>query len=98
MVKKISATELDAKADHGDSIVEYLDLAKARRPGQSIQRVNVDFPLWVVEALDREAQRQGVPRQALIKVWITERLDNLQEMRHARFSNGGALMAAEDFR
>lgn len=95
MVKKISATELDTKTDRGDSIVEFLDLSKARRPGLSVQRVNVDFPLWVVEALDREAQRQGVPRQALIKVWITERLDNLQELRHGRVS-GGALMAAED--
>lgn len=96
MVKKISATELDAKADRGDSIVEFLDLSKARRPGLSVQRVNVDFPLWVVDALDREAQRQGIPRQALIKVWITERLDNLQGLRRDQHSGYGALMAAED--
>jgi hypothetical protein len=96
MVKKIPATELDAKADRGDSIVEYLDLATARRPGLSVQRVNVDFPLWEVQALDREARRLGIPRQALIKVWIAERLDNLQGRRQAGESSHGILMAAED--
>ena len=46
-----------------------------RRPGRETRRVNVDFPGWVVEALDREAQRLGVTRQALVRLWIAERLE-----------------------
>jgi hypothetical protein len=52
-----------------------VDWAKARRPNLKIMRVNVDFPAWVVEALDREARRLGVTRQALVKLWIAERLE-----------------------
>lgn len=73
--KKITAEELDKKFDDGEEdILEYFDLSKARRPGLEPKRVNVDFPTWVVEGLDREAQRLGVTRQALIKLWIAERL------------------------
>lgn len=73
--KKITAEELDRKFDDGEEdILEYFDLSKARRPGLEPKRVNVDFPTWVVEGLDREAQRLGVTRQALIKLWIAERL------------------------
>lgn len=73
--KKITAEELDRKFDDGEEdILEYFDLSKARRPGLEPKRVNVDFPTWVVEGPDREAQRLGVTRQALIKLWIAERL------------------------
>ena len=52
-----------------------LVLSKDRRPGQEQRRVNVDFPSWMIESLDREAQRLGVTRQSIIKVWIAERLE-----------------------
>jgi hypothetical protein len=52
-----------------------LDLTKVRRPGQEQRRVNVDFPIWMIESLDREARRLGVSRQSIIKVWIAERLE-----------------------
>jgi hypothetical protein len=48
--------------------------AKARSPGEEHRRVSVDFPAWVVEALNKEARRLGVTRQSVIKVWIAERL------------------------
>ena len=67
--------ELDKKFDDGEDIDEYIDWSKARRPGLEARRVNVDFPAWVVAALDREAQRLGVTRQSVIKVWIAERLE-----------------------
>jgi hypothetical protein len=51
-----------------------VDWERARRPNLELKRVNVDFPTWVVEALDREARRLGVTRQALVKLWIAERL------------------------
>ena len=73
--KPISGEELDRKFDEGEEdILEHFDVSKARRPGLEPKRVNVDFPTWVVEGLDREAQRLGVTRQALIKLWIAERL------------------------
>ncbi len=74
-MKKISAKEFDAKFDAGEDISAYVDSSKTRRPGRETRRVKVDFPGWVVEALDREAQRLGVTRQALVKLWIAERID-----------------------
>ena len=73
----ITAEELDRKFDDGEDISEYLDLSTATRPNQELKRVNVDFPLWVVNGLDRESARLGVARQSLIKMWIAERLDQV---------------------
>ena len=71
----MKAKELDKKFDEGKSIVEHLDLSKARRPNQEQKRVNVDFPLWMIQSLDKEAKRLGVPRQSIIKIWLAERLN-----------------------
>jgi hypothetical protein len=66
---------LTKKFDDGEEdILQYFDLTKAERPNQAPKRVNVDFPLWMVNDLDREAQRLGVTRQSLIKMWIAENL------------------------
>lgn len=70
----MNARDLDKKFDEGQDITEQLDLARARRPSQDQKRVNVDFPVWMIRSLDREAKRLGVPRQSVIKVWIAERL------------------------
>jgi len=69
------AEEFDQKFDDGEDMTGDLDLAAARRPGLEQRRVNVDFPAWMIESLDREARRLGVTRQSLIKVWIAERLE-----------------------
>ena len=71
----MKAREFDQKFDEGEDITKYLDLLKARRPGQEQKRVNVDFPLWMINLLDKEARRLGVPRQSIIKVWVAERLE-----------------------
>ncbi len=71
----MKARELDQKFDEGGDITKYLDLSKARRPGQEQKRVNVDFPLWMINLLDKEARRLGVPRQSIIKVWVAEPLE-----------------------
>jgi hypothetical protein len=47
---------------------------QAKRVKQQIRRVNVDFPEWMIESLDKEAARIGVSRQSVIKVWLAERL------------------------
>jgi hypothetical protein len=74
--KTISAEVLDRMFDEGsDEIDQYFDWSKARRPGLEARRVNVDFPQWMVSGLDREAKRRGVTRQALIKMWLADRLD-----------------------
>jgi len=68
--------EFDKKFDDGEDISMYLDYTKARRPGREQKRVNVDFPVWMIQSLDKEANRMGVPRQSVIKVWIAERLEH----------------------
>lgn len=70
----MKATDFERKFDAGKDVSGDVDWSKARRPNLATKRVNVDFPTWVVEGLDRQAQRLGVTRQALIKLWIAERL------------------------
>ncbi len=72
----MKAKSLEKKFDTGEDITKYLDLANARRPGQEQKRVNVDFPVWMIQSLDKEAKRLGVPRQSLIKVLIAQHLEN----------------------
>ena len=73
----MKAKTFDAKFEKGEDVTAALDLARARRPLQEQRRVNVDFPAWMVESLDREAGRLGVTRQSVIKLWLAERLDKI---------------------
>ena len=73
----MKAKDLDKKFDAGEDITEFLDFSKATKPGQEQKRVNVDFPVWMIHRLDREAKRLGVPRQSIIKIWIAERLQQV---------------------
>ncbi len=73
--KYMKAEEFDKKFDNGEDVLAYLDLKKARRPELEVKRVNVDFPKWMIESLDKEAKRLGVTRQSIIKIWIAERLE-----------------------
>jgi uncharacterized DUF497 family protein len=74
--RSMRAQDLDRKFHAGEEdIISDLDVRAARRPGRDVQRVNVDFPIWMVESLDAEATRLGITRQAIIKTWIAERLD-----------------------
>ena len=75
MKAKIKATTFDRKFDAGEKITGQLDLGKARRLGSEAKRVNVDFPTWMVQSIDREARRLGVTRQSLIKLWLADRLE-----------------------
>ncbi|MDD5321634.1 MAG: CopG family transcriptional regulator [Methylococcales bacterium] len=73
----MKAKELDQKFDNGDDILDSLELSKAKRVMQDQKTVNVDFPVWMLESLDKEASRIGVTRQSIIKVWLAERLEQL---------------------
>jgi hypothetical protein len=70
----MKAKEFDKKFDEGKSVVKHLDLSKARRSEQEQKKVNVDFPLWMIHSLDKEAKRLGVSRQSIIKIWLANRL------------------------
>lgn len=70
----MKAKELDKRFDAGEDISQSLDLPQASRANQTLKRVNVDFPSWMVQSLDKEAHRLGVSRQSIIKIWISERL------------------------
>ena len=71
----MKSNELDEAFDDGKDISGALNLSSLRRPNQEQKRVNVDFPIWMVRSLDREASRLGVTRQSIIKVWLAERLE-----------------------
>ena len=73
----MKAKDLDKKFDSGEDITEFLDISKAKRPAQDQKRVNVDFPVWMIHSLDKEAKRLGVPRQSIIKIWIAEKLKTI---------------------
>lgn len=67
--------EFDHRFDRGEDITSSLDVSSARRPGHVQRRVNIEFPAWMLHALDREAGRLAVPRESIIKIWIAERLE-----------------------
>ena len=72
---KVQAEEFDLAFDEGKEVTDMLNLSDARRPLQEPKRIDVDFPAWMLDSLDREARRLGVSRQAIIKVWLAERLE-----------------------
>ncbi|MBW1809335.1 MAG: CopG family transcriptional regulator [Deltaproteobacteria bacterium] len=71
----MKARDFDEKFESGEDLTSDLDLPKARRLNQEPKRINVDFPTWMIESLDREAKRLGVTRQSIIKIWIAEMLE-----------------------
>ena len=87
---RISNEELERKFDEGEDITSYMDMSTARRPNQerAARRISMDVPEEMVRGLDRYAARTGVNRQAVIKIWLTERLDQEAERELARATAG----------
>jgi hypothetical protein len=75
----MKANEFDRRFDNDEDIIEALDVSEARRPNQETKRVNVDFPVWMIASLDKEARRLGVTRQSIIKVWLADRLEEVHQ-------------------
>lgn len=71
----MKAKDFEQRFDEGVDLTASLDLSRARRVLQEQKRVNVDFPTWMIDSLDREASKMGVTRQSVIKVWLAERLE-----------------------
>jgi hypothetical protein len=72
-MKKVKAKDFDDAFDRGEDVTTYLDKSKARRVNAELKRVNIDFPVWVIDSLDKEARRLGITRQSLVKMWIAEK-------------------------
>ena len=72
----MKAKDFEKQFDEDIDVTQSLDLSKAKRVLQEQKRVNVDFPTWMVESLDKEASKLGVTRQSIIKVWLAERLEH----------------------
>jgi hypothetical protein len=70
----MKASEFDRLFEAGESTVEYLDKTQLKRPGLEQRRITVDFPVWMVHQLDKEATRLGITRQSIIKMWISEKI------------------------
>ena len=73
----MKAESFDQHFDQGENITEFLNLSEARRPGHESRAVAINFPQWMLDALDREARRLGVTREAIVKVWLAERLERV---------------------
>jgi hypothetical protein len=73
----MKAEELDQLFDEGEDITPHLDFSTLQRPAHQQKKVSIHFPEWMLHSLDREAQKIGVTRQAIIKTWIAERLQTL---------------------
>jgi hypothetical protein len=69
--KKITGAEFDAMFDRGEDITPYVDF-KNVVVGLPF---NFEFSTWMLEILDREARKLNISRQAVIKMWITDRLN-----------------------
>ncbi|AFZ48667.1 hypothetical protein Cyast_2725 [Cyanobacterium stanieri PCC 7202] len=71
----MKAKELDLLFDNGEDVLEYFDLDSLKRPGLEMDAMQISFPHWMMEAMEKEAERMGVDIQSVIKMWITQRLD-----------------------
>lgn len=72
----MKANAFEQKFDENkEDIINDLDLSSLKRPNQKQKRVNVDFPVWIIDSLDKEANRIGVTRQSIIKLWLAERIE-----------------------
>ena len=73
--KKITSKDFDKRFDKGKDVAHFLDTGKAKI-NKKIQRVNIDFPIFLLAEIDKEARKIGVARTALIKLWLSEKLKN----------------------
>lgn len=75
MAPETNVENLMERFDNGEEVADYFDFDRASRPNRDTRKVNVDMPLWMIDALDDEAGRLSINRQAVIKVWLAERID-----------------------
>ena len=91
-MKSISNDELEWRFDAGEDITPYMDFSTARHPNKerAARRISMDIPEDMVRGLDHAAARMGVNRQAVIKVWLSERLDEEADREDRRYRSAPA--------
>ncbi|MDL5051088.1 CopG family transcriptional regulator [Oscillatoria amoena NRMC-F 0135] len=85
----MTAREFDKRFDEGEDITPHIDPASIHRPGLEPRRVNVDFPEWIIDQLDRQSKLIGVSRQSLIKLWVSERMQQEHQIQKSLASSSG---------
>ena len=73
---KFTAAEFERAFERGEEI-EMLDLESATVHAP-MQRINIDIPKHILHQVDNEANRIGVPRTSILKLWIVEKLRELK--------------------
>lgn len=86
----MTAEEFERRFDEGEDVTPFIDMASIRRPGVEPRRVNVDFPEWMVAELDWQSRLIGVSRQALVKLWVCERIQKEQQIQKRLLPSGSA--------
>ena len=71
--KRVSADEIAEKAMSGEDISEFFTNKGQMRP--AVQRVNVDFSVDMLKELDTLAKELNISRQAVIKTYLRQSLD-----------------------
>ena len=77
----MKAKEVDKKFDEGEDVLEYFDTENIERPNEELKRINVDFHTWMLNGMDRKAKHMGINRQAILKVWVAEKLEQPQTVK-----------------
>ncbi len=80
----MKAKEVDKKFDEGEDVLEYFDTENIERPNEELKRINVDFPTWMLNGMDRKAKHMGINRQAILKVWVAEKLEQPQTVKNQK--------------
>ena len=86
----MTAEEFERRFDEGEDVTPFFDMASIRRPGVEPRRVNVDFPEWMVAERDWQSRLIGVSRQALVKLWVSERIQKEQQIQKRLLPSGSA--------
>ena len=70
-----NSTEFDRRFDSGEDIHDLIDISRATviHHGEKV-RIILDIAEWLVKDIDDISQQIGVDREALIKVWLHERI------------------------
>ncbi len=71
--KLLTADEIAELAMKGDNISKFFTNKGEMRP--PIQRVNVDFTIDMLKELDDIAKKMNISRQAMIKAYLRQALD-----------------------
>lgn len=67
---------IDEAFDNGEDVLQYFDISKARLqdPVVPTKKININIPQWLIDELDKQASSLAISRNAIINVWLAERV------------------------